>query len=73
MAKNIWVTRHGDRWAVKREGRDDPLGTHDAQEAATSAARQVAQAEGVELIVQGTDGQIREKSSHGNDPREDPG
>lgn len=73
MAANIWVTTHGKRWAVKREGRAEPLGTHDTQEKAISAGRQIAQAEGVEFIVQGTDGLIREKSSHGNDRRDIPG
>jgi len=70
---NIWVATHGDRWAVRREGTEEPLGVHDTQEEAITAGRQVAQADKVELIVQGEDGQIREKSSHGHDPRNVPG
>ena len=73
MTNNIWVVRHGDNWAVKREGREEQLGVHETQALAMSAGRQVAQAEGVELIVQGVDGQIREKSSHGTDSRSTPG
>ena len=74
MAKpNIWVVTHGDRWAVRREGTDDPLGVHDTQEMAITAARSVAKAEEVELVIQGADGEIREKASYGNDPRNTPG
>lgn len=74
MAKpNIWVVTHGEQWAVRREGVDDPLGVHPTQEAAISAARGVARAEEVELIIQGSDGEIRQKDSYGNDPRGIPG
>lgn len=69
MAGNIWVARHGDNWAVRREGRQDPLGVHDTQEQAITAGRQVARAEQVELLVQGRDGEVRDKFSYGNDPR----
>jgi len=70
MAKpNIWVATHGDRWAVRREGVGDPLGVHDTQAEAINAALGVAKAEEVELIIQGADGEIREKTSYGNDPR----
>ena len=68
-APNVWVVRHGDAWAVRREGNKDPLGVHDTQEKAVSAGRQVAQAAKTELIVQGRDGEIREKHSYGHDPR----
>ncbi len=69
MAKpNIWVATHGDRWAVRREGVQDPLGVHDTQEKAIVAGRAIARAEEVELIIQGVDGEIREKDSHGHDP-----
>lgn len=74
MAKpNIWVVTHGERWAVRREGVDDPLGVHETQEQAITAARGVARAEQVELIVQGANGEIRQKDSYGNDPRNVPG
>ena len=33
----------------------------------------VARAEEVELIIQGSDGEIRQKDSYGNDPRGIPG
>ena len=74
MAKpNIWVVTHGERWAVRREGVNDPLGVHQTQEDAINAARGVARAEGVELVIQGRDGEIRQKDSYGNDPRDIPG
>jgi hypothetical protein len=47
--------------------------THDTQEEAISDGRSLAEQEQGELVIHGEDGEIREKGSHGNDPRNIPG
>lgn len=69
----IHVLPDGDRWVVKREGEDKPLSTHDTQKEAAEAGRAVAESANVELLLHAEDGTIREKHSHGNDPRDIPG
>ena len=51
-----------------REG--DAFGTQDE---AIRWGRRLAERENGELVIHGDDGQIREKDSHGNDPRDIPG
>lgn len=72
---NIWVVHDvdSDSWHVRREGDGAPLETFSTQQEAFDAGRQRAQQDEVELIVQGSDGQIVEKNSYGNDPRDVPG
>ena len=67
------MVTYGELWAVKREGTDEPLSTHNTQAEATDAGRAQAKADEVELVIHGQDGQIREKDSEGNDPRDVPG
>ncbi|MBW3619136.1 MAG: DUF2188 domain-containing protein [Actinobacteria bacterium] len=69
----IHVLPDGDRWAVKREGQDAPLSTHDTQEEAAEAGRAEARSAEVEFQLHAADGTIREKDSYGNDPRDIPG
>jgi hypothetical protein len=69
----IHVVPSADGWAVKREGQDEPLSTHDRQDDAITAGREQARQDEVELVVHGADGRIREKDSEGNDPRDIPG
>ena len=73
MAQNIHVLPHGNRWAVKREGDADPMATFSTQAEAIEFGRDQARNDQVELMIHGADGQIREKDSHGNDPRDIPG
>jgi hypothetical protein len=61
------VPRDGD-WAVLREGAQRDSSHHQTQADAIDAARQTAQREGVELLIHGRNGQIRERDSHGHDP-----
>ena len=70
---NIHVVPEGDRWAIKEEGTDEAFQVHETQEAAITDARALASSRGVELLIHGEDGQIRERDSHGSDPRETPG
>ncbi len=65
---NIWVvSRHG-RYSVRVEGHPGDLIPPRNQRLAISIARAIARANGSELIVQGRDGRIRARDSHGADP-----
>jgi hypothetical protein len=68
---DVHVTPSGDGWAIQVDG--DERGTFDTQQAAIDRGREVAEAEDGELVVHGEGGEIRDKSSHGNDPRDVPG
>ena len=67
-AKNIHVVPVDTGWAIETEGgggRQLFTSQEDAIAAGTEAARQ----QKVELLIHGRDGQIRERNSFGNDPR----
>jgi uncharacterized protein YdaT len=68
MGKNQWVVRHGDKWAVKGEGNERATKVTDTQKQAINVAKEIAQNQKSELIIQGRDGKIRSKDSYGNDP-----
>ena len=68
---DVHVTPNDDGWAIEVDG--DTRDTFDTQEEAIERGREVAEAEQGELVVHGEDGQIRDKASHGNDPRDVPG
>ena len=70
---NIHVLPEDGRWAIKEEGQDEPFQIHETQEAAITDARALASSRGVELLIHGENGEIRERDSHGNDPRDVPG
>ncbi len=68
MNKNQWVVRHGDGWAQRGEGNSRVTRTFDKQREAIDAARGTARREHSELLIQGENGQIRERNSYGDDP-----
>lgn len=68
MGKNQWVVPHGDKWAQRGEGNGRVTRTFDTQRQAIDAARDTAKRERSELLIQGENGQIRERNSYGNDP-----
>jgi hypothetical protein len=68
MGKNQWVVRHGDGWAQRGEGNLRVTRTFGTQQQAIDAARDTARRENSELLIQGEDGQIRERNSYGHDP-----
>ncbi|QWE98229.1 MULTISPECIES: DUF2188 domain-containing protein [unclassified Cupriavidus] len=71
--KNIHVVPAGEQgWAVEAAG-GGRRETFDTQEAAIQAGTERAKADKVELLIHGRDGQIRERNSFGNDPRNIPG
>ena len=47
--------------------------THETQEEAIKQGRGLAEDQNSELVIYGKDGRIREKDSHGRDPRDIPG
>jgi hypothetical protein len=73
MAADIHVLPVGDQWMVRREGTEEPLSTHSTQAEATETGRAQARTDEVELVIHDKSGNIREKDSHGNDPRDVPG
>lgn len=66
--KNIHIVPDGDRWAVKREGKTDPLSTHRTKELADQSGRLAARRDKVEIVIHGKDGRIQDKDSFGRDP-----
>ncbi len=64
---NVHVVPHPNGWAVKRPGNDRASSVHDTQKEAIDSGRNIAIKDKSELIIQGKNGQIREKNSYGND------
>ena len=69
MGKNQHVTPHPQGgWQVKGAVNQRATVRTDTQAQAKAIARNIARNNRAELIVHGTNGRIREKSSYGNDP-----
>jgi len=68
---DVHVVPSGDQWTVEIGG--NKRSTHATQEEAIRHGRQLAEEQASELVIHGEDGKIREKDSHGNDPRDIPG
>lgn len=71
--KNIHVVPHGNDWAWRREGSERVSGVAPTQGEAERAARDVSKREHGELFIHRPNGQIRDRDSHGNDPRSSKG
>lgn len=67
--KNIHVVKHPDGWAVKVAGSMKVTKITKTQKEAIDYGRIMAKNQQSELLIHGENGQIREKDSHGNDPR----
>ena len=68
---DVHVVPDGDGWAIEIDGTKHE--SYDTQAAAIETGRERARQEQAELVIHGADGEIREKDSHGNDPRDIPG
>ncbi len=69
MSKNQHVTPHPDGgWQVKGAGNERATKRTDTQAEAINIAREIAANQQSELVIHGTNGRIRQKNSHGNDP-----
>ena len=71
MKKNQHVMhRESDgKWIVKGENNSRATRVLSTQKEAISAGREISKKQRSELIVHGRDGQIQDKWSYGNDPR----
>lgn len=65
--KNQHVVPHANGWAVKSAGAERATKVVSTQREAIEVARQIAQNQQSEMLIHGTNGQIREKNSYGND------
>jgi Uncharacterized protein conserved in bacteria (DUF2188) len=68
---DVHVVPSDEGWAV--EAGDDKREGFDTQAEAIDAGRRLAEQEQGELVIHGEGGEIREKASHGSDPRDIPG
>lgn len=66
--KNQHVVPNGKNWSVKTAGSSRASSTHSTQAKAISQARSNAIKHGSEMLVHGTNGQIRERNTYGKDP-----
>lgn len=74
MAKgDVEVAPQRDSWVVKVDGDPAPRATHDRKSDAVDDGRALAKSLRVEFVVKNRDGQIAEKNSYGDDPRDVPG
>jgi Uncharacterized protein conserved in bacteria (DUF2188) len=65
--------RRDGRWARQRNGTTRAASLHDRQAEAEAAARAQAERMHAELVVNGADGRILRRDSHGRDPARRPG
>ncbi|MEO7377788.1 MAG: DUF2188 domain-containing protein [Nakamurella sp.] len=64
----VHVVPHDDGWATRREGNTRVTATYDTQRAAAEAGRETAKRDATEFLIHNREGEIRERSSYGNDP-----
>ncbi len=70
MGKNVFVGPHrGGGWQIKKAGNSKASVVGETQGELIPRAREMARGERSELVIQGRHGAIREKDSHGHDPR----
>lgn len=68
--KNVHVVPHNGKWATRTEGNSRVSKTFDKQSDAIGAGKDQATKNNSELLIHGRNGQIREKNSHGSDPKD---
>lgn len=66
--KNQHVVPHGNDWAVKGAGNSKATSVHSTQAEAIKEATDIAKNQKSEMFIHGTNGQIRERNTYGNDP-----
>jgi hypothetical protein len=71
--KNQHVVPHEGGWAVRGEGNSKVTVVAPTQAKAIAQGRSIAQNQGSELLIHGKNGQIRERDSHGSDPKSSKG
>ena len=73
VTKNVWVTTHGDKWAVKIAGSDKVSKVFERKADALEYAKNLAKKEKTELISQKRNDRINLKNSYGHDNPNTPG
>jgi hypothetical protein len=68
---DVHVVPSGEVWALQVDG--EKRDTFSTQNEAITRGRQLAEEQQDELVIHAEDGEIREKDSHGHDPRDIPG
>lgn len=66
--KDVHVVPRGDDWAIVRPGNGRASGLFDTQQQAIDQGRQIARNNHSEILIHGTNGQIRSRDSYGYDP-----
>ncbi|WP_103028109.1 DUF2188 domain-containing protein [Salinibacter altiplanensis] len=66
--KNQHVVQREDGWAVRGEENSQDTSRHKTQSDAIDEARSIAQNQESEMIIHSREGEIRERSSYGDDP-----
>lgn len=67
--KQTWVSPRGNDWIVQHPGAARASAVFDTQAEAIDAGRQISQHQRTELFIQRPNGEIRDRDSHGHDPR----
>lgn len=65
---NQHVVPRGNQWAVTGAGNSRATVIVSSQQQAISIAKPIAQNQGGDVVIHGSNGQIRERNSYGNDP-----
>ena len=67
--KSHHVVPHGQNWAVKKSGSSKPIAVVPTQKDAINIARPISKNQESELFIHRPNGQIRDRDSHGHDPK----
>lgn len=67
MGKNLFVSPHGNNWAVQQTNAQRANRVVPTQHEAIAIAKEMAKQHGQEVCIQGRDGKIRQKNSYGPD------
>ena len=73
MVNQIFVSPDGEDWKVKVVGNQKASAICDTKAEAVERAKEIAQNQRLELLVQNLDGTIGWRNSYGNDPRKSKG
>lgn len=73
MANQVFVSPDGEDWKVKVVGNQKASAVCDTKAEAVERAKEIAQNQRLELLVQNLDGTIGWRNSYGNDPRKSKG
>jgi len=73
MANQVFVSPDGEDWKVKVVGNQKASAICDTKAEAVERAKEIAQNQRLELLVQNLNGTIGWRNSYGNDPRKSKG